>query len=108
MEEAIKSFERQVMDFVVSDSDDAEGPMELFMASGSIEHSEEWSSPSQRWFKINSDVVVSNGGSILAFIVRDYRGDVIEMTSKLSGHKYAFEVELVALIWAAKFAADKN
>lgn len=82
--------------------------MDLCMAYVSVENSERWSLPSHGWLKINSNVAIFNGGSVLAFIVRENRNDVIEMASKLSGHRFAFEAELAALAWAAEYAAEKN
>lgn len=108
VEESVKSFERQVMDFDDASLKDAEGPLNLSMAFSSIENSERWSPPPLGWLKINSDSACSNGGSTLAFVVRDNIRDVIEMASKLSGHSFDFEAELAALAWAAEYVGRKE
>lgn len=91
LEEATKSFNRQVLDFVADDFDIAEGPSEFIAANASTDHLDKWSLPSQGWLKINTDASVSLEKSAMAFTVRDSKGDVIEMASKISGHCNAFE-----------------
>lgn len=65
VEEAIKSFEWQVMDFIDACLDDVEEPIDSLMDYASVVIGEGWSPPFYGWIKINYDAAFSNGGSLL-------------------------------------------
>lgn len=108
VDEAIKNFECQVLDFAVSGTTDAEGYMDPFMVLDPPNLIERWIPPPYGWIKINSKAALSKEGSAVAFIARDINGEVIKMASKLTDLTSVFEAGLEAVAWAANYAAKMN
>nr|XP_048325739.1 uncharacterized protein LOC125421294 [Ziziphus jujuba var. spinosa] len=69
---------------------------------------ERWSPPTKGWWKINSDAAFNNDQAGIAFVARDWKGEVVYCDSKRIFCSSPLEAEVKALSWAAETAERNN
>lgn len=55
--------------------------------------------PFERWLKVNIDASWSDNGAMLAFVVHNYEGKLLFLTTKMISYESCFIVEAQALLW---------
>lgn len=83
--------------------------VEFLEASGSgggngnfLATAERWKLPPMGWFKVNTDTAFKEGKAAGAFIVRDEKGTIVRMASRLMTSESAFVAEVRTLEWASE------
>ncbi|KAF3446701.1 hypothetical protein FNV43_RR11881 [Rhamnella rubrinervis] len=66
----------------------------------SLKGSEErWRAPPKNWYRANTDAAFKDGRAALVLVLRDEKGKVLYLASKLDSANSAKEAELKALVW---------
>lgn len=67
-----------------------------------------WKAHPEGWWKTNVDAAFVKGQAGIAFVIIDYKGNLLFYASQLICCHSPFEAELKTFTWAASMAADRN
>ncbi|KAF3441398.1 hypothetical protein FNV43_RR15312 [Rhamnella rubrinervis] len=100
--ELVRNFNRSVKEFFNCNHSTVK-TLPTSLARGLIK--KKWELPPIGWLKINVDAARKDGNFAWAMLVRNEKGNLLFLTSKLSRSDSSTEVELEALGWAIEYAA---
>lgn len=75
----------------------------LVECSQDLQGPKAWQPPPEGWIKINVDAGLMDSYTALAMVVRDHRGELLFLVTKLIERRVPYVVELQALQWATNY-----
>lgn len=107
MENVVSKFNLLVEEWVGRQGVDAEQNSDQTLGGGPCDQ-EGWTTPPERWIKINTDASFKHGKAALGAIARDERGKLIFMAAKVVECDSARLAELFAINWASELAEEQK